>query len=176
MYIITSYVYIISRGKVNSRHFNYRSFKLSLSPDIWDAWSRVSTTHRYLLRKQILLSGICFVCANVSQACLWSTKLCPVGISNFRPAWKYFFWPAWIYFFRPALLADCPAMSFVFVYWHSRKWWPPIREIDIRNTNQLSWAINYASIGICWTADQIFVHLFSCNSNLFTFSPRFNSQ
>ena len=25
------------------------------------------------------------------------------------------------------LLADCPAMSFVFVYWHSRKWWPSIR-------------------------------------------------
>ena len=24
-------------------------------------------------------------------------------------------------------LADCPAMSFVFVYWHSRKWWPPLR-------------------------------------------------
>ena len=24
-------------------------------------------------------------------------------------------------------LADCPAMSFVFVYWHSRKWWPSIR-------------------------------------------------
>ena len=24
-------------------------------------------------------------------------------------------------------LADCPAMSFVFVCWHSRKWWPPIR-------------------------------------------------
>ena len=24
-------------------------------------------------------------------------------------------------------VADCPAMSFVFVCWHSRKWWPPIR-------------------------------------------------
>ena len=24
-------------------------------------------------------------------------------------------------------LADCPAMSFVLVCWHSRKWWPPIR-------------------------------------------------
>ena len=29
--------------------------------------------------------------------------------------------------------ADCPAMSFVFVYW----------QLNIRNTNQLSWAINY---------------------------------
>ena len=26
----------------------------------------------------------------------------------------------------PTHLADCPAMSFVFVGWHSRKWWPPI--------------------------------------------------
>ena len=25
------------------------------------------------------------------------------------------------------MLADCPAMSVVFVCWHSRKWWPPIR-------------------------------------------------
>ena len=24
-------------------------------------------------------------------------------------------------------VADCPPMSFVFVGWHSRKWWPPIR-------------------------------------------------
>ena len=30
-------------------------------------------------------------------------------------------------------LADCPAVSFVFVCW----------QINIRNTNQLSWAINY---------------------------------
>ena len=27
----------------------------------------------------------------------------------------------------PPGLADCPTMSFVFVCWHSRKWWPPIR-------------------------------------------------
>ena len=33
----------------------------------------------------------------------------------------------------PESLADCPAMSFVFV----------CQQINIRNTNQLSWAINY---------------------------------
>ena len=33
------------------------------------------------------------------------------------------------------LLADCPAMSFVIVY----------RQINIRNTNQLSWVINYSA-------------------------------
>ena len=33
----------------------------------------------------------------------------------------------------PGTIADCPAMSFVFVCW----------QINIRNTNQLSWAINY---------------------------------
>ena len=27
----------------------------------------------------------------------------------------------------PPPLADCPAMTFAFVCWHSRKWWPPIR-------------------------------------------------
>ena len=27
----------------------------------------------------------------------------------------------------PPPLADYPAMSFFFVCWHSRKWWPPIR-------------------------------------------------
>ena len=44
--------------------------------------------------------------------------------------------PKWMNFQRnseqtltpnPPGLADCPAMSSVFVCWHSRKWWPPIR-------------------------------------------------
>ena len=29
--------------------------------------------------------------------------------------------------FSDSWLADCPAMSFIFVIWHSRKWQPPIR-------------------------------------------------
>ena len=35
--------------------------------------------------------------------------------------------------YSPFWIADCPAMSFVFVCW----------QINITNTNQLSWAINY---------------------------------
>ena len=37
----------------------------------------------------------------------------------------------------PYKVADCTAMSFVFVCWHGRTWWPPIR-----GRTKLSWAIN----------------------------------
>ena len=49
-------------------------------------------------------------------------------------------------------LADCPAMSFVFVCW---------QQINIRNTNQLSWAMNYQGTPLllicrCWNAGFFF--------------------
>ena len=40
-------------------------------------------------------------------------------------------------------LADCPAMSFVFVCWHSRKWWPPIRlgtlQLAVLRLEKINW-------------------------------------
>ena len=56
------------------------------------------------------------------------------------------------FFFNfPDGVANCPAMSFVFVCWHILFW-------NIRNTNQLSWAINYR-----WSTTDVAL-LRSCSS------------
>ena len=49
-------------------------------------------------------------------------------------------------------LADCPAMSFVLVCWHSRKWWPPIRggllHLLVLWLDKLIWIDFFCKIGI----------------------------
>ena len=46
---------------------------------------------------------------------------CLYFVHGFYFLWCWWFGCSWIF------LADCPAMSFVLVCWHSRKWQPPIR-------------------------------------------------
>ena len=56
----------------------------------------------------------------------WLLKSCPMATQRLTTAFSP------MGHWAPDSLADCPAMSFVFVCW----------QINIRNRNQLSWAIN----------------------------------
>ena len=53
------------------------------------------------------------------------------------------------------MLADCPAMSSVFVCWHSRKWWPPIRggqlQLAFLRLEKAKWTDFFCKKGISYT-------------------------